>query len=126
MHLHCHQAHGMQCNFVGEIKPFEQKGFCLIAMKLIQASEDLLKEHYIDLKDRPFFASLVKSMQSGPGVSMVWEGLKVMKTGRVMLSGAKPMDFRPGTIHGDFCIQVGRNIIHGNDSVESAEKEMGL
>ncbi|XP_045854049.1 nucleoside diphosphate kinase A-like [Meles meles] len=121
----------MQCNFVGEImKRFEQKSFCLIAMKSIQVLglgfERLLKEHYIDLKDRPFFASLVKSMQSGLGVSMVWKGLKVMKTGRVMLRGTKPMDSKPRTIHGDFCIQVGRNIIHGSNSVKRAEKEIGL
>ncbi|CAD7667361.1 unnamed protein product [Nyctereutes procyonoides] len=118
---------GVQRSLVGEIiKRFEQKGFRLIAMKLIQASEDLLKEHYIDLKDRPFFAGLVKYMQSGPVVAMVWEGLNVVKTGRVMLGETNPADSKPGTIRGDFCIQVGRNIIHGSDSVESAEKEIGL
>ncbi|XP_035153744.1 nucleoside diphosphate kinase A isoform X1 [Callithrix jacchus] len=90
------------------------------------ASEDLLKEHYIDLKDRPFFAGLVKYMHSGPVVAMVWEGLNVVKTGRVMLGETNPADSKPGTIRGDFCIQVGRNIIHGSDSVESAEKEIGL
>uniref|UniRef100_A0A8C7AZI9 Nucleoside diphosphate kinase n=2 Tax=Mustelidae TaxID=9655 RepID=A0A8C7AZI9_NEOVI len=118
---------GVQRSLVGEIiKRFEQKGFRLVAMKLIQASEDLLKEHYIDLKDRPFFAGLVKYMQSGPVVAMVWEGLNVVKTGRVMLGETNPADSKPGTIRGDFCIQVGRNIIHGSDSVESAEKEIGL
>ncbi|KAM8912401.1 nucleoside diphosphate kinase A-like [Lycaon pictus] len=118
---------GVQCNFVGEIiKRFKQKGFCLTAMKLIQASEDLLKEHYIDLKDRPFFAGLVKYMQSGPVVAMVLEGLNVVKTGLVMLGETNPVDSKPGTIRGDFCIQVDRNIIHGSESVESAEKEIGL
>uniref|UniRef100_A0A8C0PNB0 Nucleoside diphosphate kinase n=1 Tax=Canis lupus familiaris TaxID=9615 RepID=A0A8C0PNB0_CANLF len=118
---------GVQRNFVGEIiKCFKQKGFCLTAMKLIQASEDLLKEHYIDLKDRPFFAGLVKYMQSGPVVAMVLEGLNVVKTGLVMLGETNPVDSKPGTIRGDFCIQVDRNIIHGSDSVESAEKEIGL
>uniref|UniRef100_A0A9L0S816 Nucleoside diphosphate kinase n=1 Tax=Equus caballus TaxID=9796 RepID=A0A9L0S816_HORSE len=90
------------------------------------ASEDLLKEHYNDLKDRPFFAGLVKYMHSGPVVAMVWEGLNVVKTGRVMLGETNPADSKPGTIRGDFCIQVGRNIIHGSDSVESAEKEIAL
>ncbi|KAM8963798.1 nucleoside diphosphate kinase A-like [Lycaon pictus] len=118
---------GVQRNLVGEtIKHFEQKGFCLIAMKLIQASEDFLKEHYIDLKDHPFFASLVKYMQSGPVVAMVQKGLNVVKTGQVMLRETNSADSKPGTIHGDFCIQVGRNIIHGSDSVESAEKEIDL
>lgn len=72
MHLIVIKLDGVQRNLVGEIiKCFEQKGFCLIATKLIQASEDLLKGYYIDLKDHPFFASLVKNMQSGPVVAMV-------------------------------------------------------
>lgn len=118
---------GVQRGLVGEIiKRFEQKGFRLVGLKFIQASEDLLKEHYIDLKDRPFFSGLVKYMHSGPVVAMVWEGLNVVKTGRVMLGETNPADSKPGTIRGDFCIQVGRNIIHGSDSVESAEKEISL
>uniref|UniRef100_A0A9L0SKQ6 Nucleoside diphosphate kinase n=1 Tax=Equus caballus TaxID=9796 RepID=A0A9L0SKQ6_HORSE len=118
---------GVQRSLVGEIiKRFEQKGFRLVAMKLLQASEDLLKQHYVDLKDRPFFPGLVKYMHSGPIVAMVWEGLNVVKTGRVMLGETNPADSKPGTIRGDFCIQVGRNIIHGSDSVKSAEKEISL
>ncbi|KAF6095839.1 NME/NM23 nucleoside diphosphate kinase 1 [Phyllostomus discolor] len=102
---------GVQRQLVGEIiKRFEQKGFRLVAMKFIQASEDLLKEHYIDLKDRPFFTGLVKYMHSGPVVAMVWEGLNVVKTGRVMLGETNPADSKPGTIRGDFCIQVGRTM----------------
>ncbi|ELR60269.1 Nucleoside diphosphate kinase B, partial [Bos mutus] len=118
---------GVQRGLVGEIiKRFEQKGFRLVAMKFLQASEELLKQHYIDLKDRPFFPGLVKYMNSGPVVAMVWEGLNVVKTGRVMLGETNPADSKPGTIRGDFCIQVGRNIIHGSDSVKSAEKEINL
>uniref|UniRef100_A0A8C9IZV9 Nucleoside diphosphate kinase n=1 Tax=Piliocolobus tephrosceles TaxID=591936 RepID=A0A8C9IZV9_9PRIM len=90
------------------------------------ASEEHLKQHYVDLKDRPFFPGLVKYMNSGPVVAMVWEGLNVVKTGRVMLGETNPADSKPGTIRGDFCIQVGRNIIHGSDSVKSAEKEISL
>ncbi|EPQ08985.1 Nucleoside diphosphate kinase B [Myotis brandtii] len=90
------------------------------------ASEDLLKQHYIDLKDRPFYPGLVKYMNSGPVVAMVWEGLNVVKTGRMMLGETNPADSKPGTIRGDFCIQVGRNIIHGSDSVKSAEREISL
>uniref|UniRef100_A0A8V1AIU1 Nucleoside diphosphate kinase n=1 Tax=Gallus gallus TaxID=9031 RepID=A0A8V1AIU1_CHICK len=96
------------------------------AAELREASEDLLKQHYIDLKDRPFYPGLVKYMNSGPVVAMVWEGLNVVKTGRVMLGETNPADSKPGTIRGDFCIQVGRNIIHGSDSVESAQKEISL
>ncbi|XP_013374732.1 PREDICTED: nucleoside diphosphate kinase A [Chinchilla lanigera] len=118
---------GVQRGLVGDIiKRFEQKGFRLVALKLVQASEDLLKEHYSDLKERPFFPGLVQYMHSGPVVAMVWEGLNVVKTGRVMLGETNPADSKPGTIRGDFCIQIGRNIIHGSDSVESAEKEIAL
>jgi len=75
---------------------------------------------------RPFFAGLVDYMNSGPIVAMVWEGKGVVKTGRVMLGATNPADSAPGTIRGDFSIQVGRNICHGSDSVESANHEIGL
>lgn len=65
-------------------------------------------------------------MSSGPVVPMVWEGLNAVKTGRVMLGATNPADSAPGTIRGDLCIQVGRNILHGSDSVESAKKEIAL
>ena len=97
------------------IKRFEAKGFKLVAMKMMHASEDLLKQHYADLSSKPFFPGLVKYMSSGPVVPMVWEGLNVVKTGRVMLGATNPADSAPGTIRGDFCIQVGRNICHGSD-----------
>merc|ERR1711877_82393 len=108
------------------IKRFEAKGFKLVAMKMMHASEDLLKQHYADLSSKPFFPGLVKYMSSGPVVPMVWEGLNVVKTGRVMLGATNPADSAPGTIRGDFCVQVGRNICHGSDAVESAKKEIAL
>ncbi|XP_066432999.1 nucleoside diphosphate kinase A1 [Eleutherodactylus coqui] len=118
---------GVQRGLIGDIiKRFEQKGFLLVAMKMQQASKDHLRQHYIDLKDRPFYSGLVDYMSSGPVVAMVWEGLNVVKTGRLMLGETNPADSKPGTIRGDFCIQVGRNIIHGSDSVESAKKEIAL
>merc|ERR1712045_520622 len=112
---------------IGDIvKRFEQKGFKLVAMKFMQASEELLKEHYADLSTKKFFPGLIKYMSSGPVVPMVWEGLNVVKTGRVMLGATNPADSAPGTIRGDFCIQVGRNICHGSDAVDSAAKEIAL
>merc|ERR1712172_295830 len=117
----------VQRGLVGEIiKRFEAKGFKLVAMKMMHASEELLKEHYADLSSKGFFPGLVKYMASGPVVPMVWEGLNVVKTGRVMLGATNPADSAPGTIRGDYCIQVGRNICHGSDAVESAEHEIGL
>jgi nucleoside-diphosphate kinase len=112
---------------IGDIvKRFEQKGFKLVAMKFMHASEELLKEHYADLSTKKFFPGLIKYMNSGPVVPMVWEGLNVVKTGRVMLGATNPADSAPGTIRGDFCIQVGRNICHGSDAVDSAAKEIAL
>ena len=92
----------------------------------MQASEDLLSQHYADLSSRPFFGGLVKYMASGPVVPMVWEGLGVVKTGRVMLGETNPKDSAPGTIRGDYSVQIGRNICHGSDAVESAKKEINL
>merc|ERR1712154_316266 len=105
---------------------FENKGFKLVAMKFMQASEELLKNHYADLSSKGFFAGLIKYMASGPVVAMVWEGLNAVKTGRVMLGATNPADSAPGTIRGDLCVQVGRNICHGSDAVESANKEISL
>merc|ERR1712018_983888 len=94
---------GVQRGLCGDIiKRFEQKGFKLVAMKFMQASEDHLKKHYADLSSKPFFAGLVKYMPTGPVLAMVWEGLDVVKTGRVMLGETNPKDSKPGTIRGDF------------------------
>jgi len=118
---------GVHRGLVGEIiKRFEQKGFKLVAMKFVWASEELLKQHYADLSSKPFFPGLVNYMVSGPVVPMVWEGKNVVKTGRIMLGETDPFKSSPGTIRGDFCIEVGRNICHGSDSVESANKEISL
>ncbi|XP_016911085.1 nucleoside diphosphate kinase [Apis cerana] len=118
---------GVQRGLVGKIiQRFEEKGFKLVAMKMLWPTEELLKKHYSDLASRPFFPGLIKYMSSGPVVPMVWEGLNAVKTGRFMLGETNPKDSAPGTIRGDFCIQVGRNIIHGSDSVESANKEINL
>ncbi|TRY73235.1 hypothetical protein TCAL_02560 [Tigriopus californicus] len=118
---------GVHRGLLGDIiKRFEQKGFKLVAMKFQQASQEHLEKHYEDLKGRPFFNGLVKYMASGPVLAMVWEGLNVVATGRVMLGETNPKDSKPGTIRGDFCIQVGRNICHGSDAVESAQKEIAL
>ena len=86
----------------------------------------MLEEHYADLKAKPFFPKLVEYMQMGPVCCMVWEGLNAVLTGRKMLGETKPFDSLPGTIRGDFCVDVGRNLCHGSDSVESANHEIKL
>merc|ERR1712131_522733 len=108
------------------IARFEKKGFKLVAMKLMQASVEHLEKHYADLSSKGFFRGLVTYMASGPVCAMVWEGLNAVKTGRVMLGETNPAASLPGTIRGDYAIHVGRNICHGSDSVESAEKEIKL
>ncbi|XP_051877884.1 nucleoside diphosphate kinase 3 isoform X2 [Pristis pectinata] len=101
---------GVQRRLVGEIiRRFEKKGFKLIGMKMMKASEELLKDHYIELKEKPFYDRLVKYMSSGPLVTMVWQGLDVVKTTRAMLGETNPVDSAPGTIRGDFCVEVSRN-----------------
>jgi len=118
---------GVQRGLVGEIiKRFEQRGYKMVAGKLMWASKELLEKHYEDLKELPFFPGLVTYMNSGPVFAMVWEGKFVVKMGRKMLGATKPQESEPGTIRGDFCIDVGRNICHGSDSVDSANKEIEL
>jgi len=108
------------------IKRFEQRGYKLVAMKMMTPSLELLNEHYGDLKGKPFFNGLVKHISSGPVVAMVWEGKKAVTQGRAMLGETNPLSSKPGSIRGDYSIDMGRNIIHGSDSVETAKAEIGL
>ncbi|GIY42532.1 hypothetical protein CDAR_413591 [Caerostris darwini] len=118
---------GVQRGLIGKIiSRFEEKGFKLVSMKFMQASQSLLEQHYAELSSMPFFNPLVQYMQLGPVVPMVWEGQNVVKTGRDIIGATNPALAAPGTLRGDLCIQVGRNIIHGSDSVPSADKEIAL
>ncbi|EEY55644.1 nucleoside diphosphate kinase B [Phytophthora infestans T30-4] len=118
---------GVQRHLVGEIiKRFETKGYKLVALKLARPSVEHLEAHYSDLSGRPFFPALIKYMSSGPVTCMVWEGTNVVLEGRKMLGATKPSESALGTIRGDFCVDVGRNVCHGSDSVDSAEKEISL
>ena len=117
----------VQRGLMGEIiERFEVRGFKLVALKFMQAGQELLETHYSDLSKKPFFPELIRYMKSGPVVPMVFEGLNAVKQGRSMLGATNPRDSAPGTIRGDLCVDVGRNIIHGSDSVESAVKEISL
>lgn len=118
---------GVQRKLVGEIvHRFEKKGFQLVGFKLVKVSEDFRREHYWELRNKPFFSGLIRYMSSGPIVAMVWQGLDVVKTGRKLMWETNPADSMPGTIRGDFCVEMGSNVIHGSDSVESAQKEISL
>merc|ERR1712202_6778 len=118
---------GVARNLVAKIiTRFEQRGYKLVAMKFMVPGTELLNQHYEDLKEKKFFPGLIKHIGSGPVVPMVWEGKDVVKQGRAMLGETDPLKSKPGSIRGDFSIDMGRNIIHGSDSVESALKEIGL
>ncbi len=118
---------GVQRGLVGKIiERFETKGLRLEAMKLCSPGKAHMEKHYADLSTKAFFARLVNYASSGPVCCMFWEGTNVVLTGRKMLGATKPFDSAPGTIRGDFCIDVGMNVCHGSDSVESADKEIAL
>merc|ERR1711976_999150 len=105
---------GVQRGLVGEIMSrFEKKGLKLVACKLIQVTKEFAEKHYADLSKKPVFA-------------MVWEGLNAAKTGRALLGATNPADSLPGTIRGDLCVGIGRNVCHGSDSPDSAKAEISL
>jgi len=118
---------GVQRNLIGEIvNRFESKGYKLAGAKLMQVSDELAKQHYGEHKEKPFFGELVDFITSGPVFAMVWEGENIIATARNMMGKTNPSEAAPSTIRGDFGITVGKNIIHGSDSPESAEREISL
>ncbi|WP_239732871.1 nucleoside-diphosphate kinase [Mammaliicoccus sp. P-M55] len=117
----------VQRNLIGQVvSRLEQKGLKLVAAKLYQANEDLAKEHYAEHVEKPFFNKLVSFITSGPVFAMVVEGNNVVEVTRTIVGETNPAKAAPGTIRGDYGIDLGRNIIHGSDSNESAEREIGL
>lgn len=86
----------------------------------------LAEEHYKDLSAKPFFKDLVDYICSGPVVCMIWGGKGVVKSARTLLGATNPIESAPGTIRGDFAVEVGRNVCHGSDSIENGEREVNL
>eukprot|EP00178_Gracilaria_changii_P002652 TRINITY_DN13963_c1_g2_i1.p2 TRINITY_DN13963_c1_g2~~TRINITY_DN13963_c1_g2_i1.p2 ORF type:complete len:149 (+),score=20.75 TRINITY_DN13963_c1_g2_i1:1-447(+) len=118
---------GVQRGLVGEIiKRFENKGYKLVNLKMVLPTKEFAEKHYADLSKKPFFNGLVEYFSSGPVVAMIWQGTNVIKGGRTLLGETNPADSTPGSIRGDFCVEVGRNICHGSDSAESAKAEIAL
>ena len=105
---------------------FERRGYKLVGIKVIVPSKELAGAHYEEHKERPFFPKLVNFLSSGAVIAMVWEGKDVIKTGRQMIGATNPLSSAVGTIRGDFGIDTGRNIIHGSDSIEAAQREISL
>ncbi|KAL4853430.1 ABC transporter G family member 7 [Chlorella vulgaris] len=118
---------GVHRGLVGDvIKRFEQRGYKLVGIKVLVPSRELASKHYAEHDGKPFFPKLVDFLSSGAVVACVFEGKDVVKTGRTMIGATNPLASAPGTLRADFAVDMGRNIIHGSDSVESAMREIAL
>ena len=118
---------GVQRGLAGEVvSRLERRGLKLVAMKLMQVDDDLAREHYGEHVERPFFPGLVNFITSGPIVAMVWEGKNTIALTRQTMGATNPADAGPGTIRGDLGVDIGRNIVHGSDGPESAQREINL
>ncbi|MFD2672897.1 nucleoside-diphosphate kinase [Marinicrinis sediminis] len=116
---------GVQRGLMGEvIARFERKGFKMIGCKFAQATEEQAAFHYAEHKEKPFFQELVDFITSGPVLAMVWEGDDIIQLSRTVIGKTKVHEAMPGTIRGDFALHTNRNVIHGSDSAESAEREI--
>ncbi|NJL81993.1 MAG: nucleoside-diphosphate kinase [Chloroflexaceae bacterium] len=118
---------GVQRGLVGEIiQRLEKKGFTLVGLKMMAVSRQLAEEHYAVHRERPFFQGLVEFIVSAPVVATVWEGEGVVASARKLIGATNPLTAEPGTIRGDYSISIGRNLIHGSDAIETAEREIKL
>ena len=118
---------GVQRGLCGEIVTrFEKKGLKLVAMKLMVIPKATAEKHYGEHKGKEFYDSLISYITSGPVLAMVWEGENAVSVCRNMMGKTNPQESAPGTIRGDYGMQTGMNLIHGSDSPESAEREIGI
>ena len=118
---------GVQRGLVGEIvRRFEQRGLQLAALKMMRISRQLAQEYYAEHNGKPFFAGLVEYVTSGPVVAMLWEGENAVAIVRKTMGATDPAKAEPGTIRADFGLSIGRNVVHGSDSPESAARETSL
>jgi nucleoside-diphosphate kinase len=108
------------------IARFENKGLKIVAMRHMQVTEELAKEHYAEHDGKPFFGELVEFITSGPIVALVLEGEQAIKAARQVIGATNPLEATTGSIRGDFAIEVGKNMVHGSDSPESGAREAGL
>jgi nucleoside-diphosphate kinase len=105
---------------------FERKGLKIVALKHMQVTEDLARQHYAEHDGKPFFGGLVKFITSGPLVAMVLEGYEAVAAARQVVGATNPIEANTGSIRGDFALEVGQNMVHGSDSAESAAREAAL
>jgi nucleoside-diphosphate kinase len=105
---------------------FERKGLTLSALKLVTADEETANEHYAEHTERPFFGELVTFITGGPLVAGVLEGVEAVKAARQLIGSTNPIEAATGSIRGDYGTEVTFNLVHGSDSDESAEREIGI
>lgn len=118
---------GVQRKYVGEIiSRFEKKGVKIVGLKLMRMSRELAEKHYTEHKGKEFFNDLIDTITAGPVVAMVMEGQNIVEIVRKMAGATKPIDALPGTIRGDYVLDVGQNVIHTSDSLESAAREIRI
>ena len=114
-------------NLTGEIiARFERKGLRIAAMNLMTMDRALAEQHYAEHEGKPFFGELVEFITSGPLVAMALEGHEAVVAARQVIGATNPLEAAPGSIRGDFALEVGQNMVHGSDSNESAAREVGL
>tara|TARA_B100000579_G_scaffold156350_1_gene127208 strand:+ start:623 stop:1018 length:396 start_codon:yes stop_codon:yes gene_type:complete len=118
---------GVKRNLIGEIiSRVEEKGFKITKIKMMTINQNLAEEHYGEHKDKPFFSDLVSFITSGPIVAMQVEGENVVAQIRNLMGATNPSDATPGSIRGDLATELDKNVVHGSDSDESAERELNL
>jgi nucleoside-diphosphate kinase len=105
---------------------FERKGLKLVALKLLTTPRETAETHYAEHRERPFFGELVDFITSAPLVAAVFEGFEAITAARLIIGATNPLESTPGSIRGDFALEVGQNMVHGSDSPESAEREIGI
>jgi nucleoside-diphosphate kinase len=114
-------------SLTGEIiARFERKGLRIVALRHMTVTRELAESHYAEHAEKPFFGELVAFITSGPIVAMVLEGIDAVKAARQTIGATNPLDAAPGSIRGDFAIEMGQNMVHGSDSAESAAREAAL
>ena len=118
---------GVQRSLVGNvINRLESKGLQLVAMKMMQISPEMAARHYGEHQGKPFYHGLIDFITSAPVVAMIWEGDDSVEIARTLIGATDPRQASPGTIRGDLAIFTGKNIVHGSDSLDSAEREIDL
>ena len=105
---------------------FERKGLSIVALKHMTVDRDLAERHYDEHREKPFFGDLVEFITGGPLVAMVLEGYEAVTAARQTIGATNPLDAAPGSIRGDFGLEVQTNLVHGSDSPDSAVREIGL